>query len=411
MAGKSVETTIAYKLDARGLRDAKRELEKAFKPDSVKAMNAALNDAKGRVKSLSVEYANVGKAIGASADMPKRLRDNIKAAREEVQRLVADLGKQAENEQKIQGIKQEQAQLAKVTQARARLAESQAMLAASQMASRQRGSAFRQGLYQGIGGPVSGFMQRRDEALGRGGAGGPAGMSGGAANTAQVRAEMRSQFMGQMIGGAVRGVGAGTMQAGRHIVGAASGMMGGAGPLSSMMGSIPFVGGAAGLAEGAVGSFGERQRAQLGAIPFIGSTKGMVAKANRARAGVLAGGAGDVAQAGVAGRAAYMDDRIGAGTGARARAAAMQEATATEYGKRYGSGADRHDDSGDIFDKIRAGKIGAGTIPGLNAAQRAEIANAARERISEQGVATLGNRAADRAGQIARHKAQKRLDT
>ena len=73
MAGKSVETTIAYKLDARGLRDAKRELEKAFKPDSVKAMNAALNDAKGRVKSLSVEYANVGKAIGASADMPKRL--------------------------------------------------------------------------------------------------------------------------------------------------------------------------------------------------------------------------------------------------------------------------------------------------------------------------------------------------
>jgi len=161
MAGKSVETTIAYKLDARGLRDAKRELEKAFKPDSVKAMNAALNDAKGRVKSLSVEYANVGKAIGASADMPKRLRDNIKAAREEVQRLVADLGKQAEIEQKIQGIKQEQAQLAKVTQARARLAESQAMLAASQMASRQRGSAFRQGLYQGIGGPVSRFMRGR----------------------------------------------------------------------------------------------------------------------------------------------------------------------------------------------------------------------------------------------------------
>lgn len=393
MTTNKVETTIAYKLDARGLRDAKRELEKSFKPDSVNALNSALKDARSRVKDLSLEYANAAKQTGAMAEFPKTLREGLRSAREEVRRLTDDLGKQLGAEQKLHDLRVKSAMLAKVTRAREQLAaaaadgkfkkggiggrmtDTEALHAASAM---NRGTAFRQGIYQGLGGPISQFMQRRE-----------------GATSAEQRAEMRSQFTGQMIGSAVSTIGRGTMQAGRTAFNMGSAMAGGAGPMSTVLGNIPFLGGAAALAEGAVGSFVDRQRANLGALPFMGGAIAeSQARGNAARAGVMRGGAAGEAGVTAAGRAAYLNDRVGAGTGARMTAAAMQEATADIYGKRP-------DMDPGVWEKIRAGKIGAAQIPGMDPQDKADIANEARRRIRDKGAANLGGKAADRAGQVA----------
>jgi HPt (histidine-containing phosphotransfer) domain-containing protein len=394
MTTNKVETTIAYKLDARGLRDAKRELEKSFKPDSITALNSALKDARTRVKDLSAEYANAAKQTGAMAEFPKTLREGLRTAREEVRRLTDDLGKQLGAEQKLHDLRVKSAMLAKVTRAREQLAaavadgkfkkggagvgrmtDSEALHAASAM---NRGTAFRQGIYQGLGGPISQFMQRRD-----------------GATTAEQRAEMRSQFTGQMIGGAVSTIGRGTMQAGRTALNMGSAMAGGAGPMSTVLGSIPFLGGAAALAEGAVGSFVDRQRANLGALPFMGGAIAeSQARGNAARAAVMRSGAAGDAGVTAGGRDAFLNNMVGAGTGARNRAAAMQEAVAGVYGKRP-------DADYDVFNDIRAGKVGVSQIPGLSPGERAEIANAARTRIADKGVAALSGQSADRAGQVA----------
>lgn len=234
-----VETTIAYKLDARGLRDARRELEKSFKPESVKALNAALKDARARVKDLSAEYGRAAKAQGAMANLPKQLRDNIRAARDEVQRLTGDLNKQLEIERKLAELHEKERAQAKA----------------------DRATAFRQGALQGFGGPLSTFLQRRE-----------------GATTQQQRDELWSQFKGQMVGGAARRA----FGAARAGVGMASSMVGGSGPMGTLLGNIPFLGGAAQLAEGAVGSFVERQRAQLGAFAYGGNAVTRAGRAGRA---------------------------------------------------------------------------------------------------------------------------------
>lgn len=239
MAGSKVETTIAYKLDARGLRDARRELEKSFKPEGVKALNAALKDARSRVKDLSAEYGRAAKAQGAMANLPKQLRDNLKLARDEVQRLTGDLNKQLEIERKLAELHEKERAQAKA----------------------DRATAFRQGAMQGFGGPLSTFLQRRE-----------------GATTQQQRDELWSQFKGQMVGGAARRA----FGAARTGVGMASSMVGGSGPMGTLLGNIPFLGGAAQLAEGAVGSFVERQRAQLGAFAYGGNAITQAGRAGRA---------------------------------------------------------------------------------------------------------------------------------
>lgn len=367
MANK-VETTISYKLDARGLRDAKRELEKSFKPESVKALNAALKDARGRVKDLSLEYSRAAKAQGAMANMPKQLRANLKAARDEVQKLTGDLKHQLDIERKLAELHEKERQQQKA----------------------DRATAFRQGALQGLGGPLSTFLQRRE-----------------GATTEQQRAELWAQFKGQMVGGAIRRVGAGVMGAGRTGIGMASAMTGGAGPLSTLLGNVPFLGGAASLAEGAVGSYVDRQRAMLGALPYLASGGNFGAAGEAAYASTMKGGQAGLAAAGVAARARFLADRPGGGHGARMTAAAMQEATANVYGSRYGGkeGAE----GAATFEAIRSGKIGAAQIPGLSMAERADIANEARSQIARKGRDELGNRAADRAAEVGRAEAEKEL--
>jgi hypothetical protein len=342
MAGNRVETTIAYRLDARGLRDARRELEKAFTPENVKATNAALKDAKARVKDLASEYGRAAKAQGAMAEAPKALRNAMKAARDEVQKLTGDMQKQADAAEKL-----------------------------NKLAKESRGTAFRQGLYQGFGGPVSSYMHRRAEAT-----------------TPEARAELASQFRGQMIGGAARGIASGV----RSGVGMASAMVGGQGPMSALMGGIPFLGGAAALAEGAVGSFVERQHAQLGALPYV--TMGAT-KAGASRGALTAAEAG--------GRAAYMKANGGDA------AAAMREATAAQYAQWHRGGkSDKYPEglSGESYEatysSLRYGKATVDQLGDLTPAERAGIKAEAAEMVKRKNGLAAKN--ADAAGKAARSK-------
>lgn len=144
MTGSRVETTISYKLDARGLRAARKELEKAFKPLSVKELNVALKEMRGMLKSLSGEQARL------TAEMLK-----VERGTDAYKKLAKEIGGVEDRIRRLGG----------------------AMSSLNQGAPGH--GAFGQGLLQGLSPLAGGFLQR-----------GPG---------------MRTQFAGQVAGGAARG--------------------------------------------------------------------------------------------------------------------------------------------------------------------------------------------------------------
>jgi soluble cytochrome b562 len=78
MAG--IETKVGFRLDARGLKDARRELEKTFKPVAVRELNAALKDTRGSLKALASEQARLTVAmlgVDKGTDAFKKLGDEL----------------------------------------------------------------------------------------------------------------------------------------------------------------------------------------------------------------------------------------------------------------------------------------------------------------------------------------------
>lgn len=206
MAGTTVETKIAYKLDARGLREARKELEKTFKASSTKELNAALKEMRGIIKTVTSEQIRLTSAMLGV----EKGTDEYKKLAKELQGVEKQLG----------------------------LVQRAAHAAAGAVRDAGHG-AFSQGMLQGIAPGAAGFLQR-----------GPG---------------MRRQFAGQMVGHGMRsGFG--------RAMGATSAMVGGAGPFGTLLGNVPFVGGAAQLAEQSAGMAVDYQRARLQAMPFMGMT-------------------------------------------------------------------------------------------------------------------------------------------
>lgn len=218
VSNETKETTLKYRVDARGLDDLKRGLDKAFDKRTIDAVSKGL-----------ASYAK-----------------HFKAAREEAEKLTKGSAERAANEKKVLD------NLLRQISVEEKLAAIRRAVAADE-ARANRGTAFRQGLYQGFGGPVANYMHRRANA-----------------STQEERDEMRAQFVGQMLGGAGRGV----LGLGSRAVGAASAMVSGQGPLSTLLGNIPFIGGAAQLAESSVQRAVNFERSRTAALPFIGGFEG-----------------------------------------------------------------------------------------------------------------------------------------
>ncbi len=153
---------------------------------------------------------------------------------------------------------------------------------------------------------------------------------------------MARQMAGQYAGSAIRGgIGRG--------VNAASGMLGGQGPLTTMFGNIPFIGGAASQAEAMAGSALSFYQARFQASPFLGGAEA------RFIPGQQGGFTGDRGEAAGRERAALMGNLADRSNAMRERLMrergmdfSTAEQVATQWADRYGGGAQMRKDRPDL---------------------------------------------------------------
>lgn len=294
----TAETTLSYKLDPRGLRDARQELEKTFAPTSLRKMHAALKEQESGVKRLTGEFQKLSKAISAAGEYSKEYKQlsqslagvevSLKRAKSAAGELRGEIAKKFEAEQKSFHIERQQA-ASKAREQRKAAIEAKGMQdraagEARRLSNRERER--RADLFQGRDDPERAAMEsakaRAAEATATATAEANAKRDAERATQAALRVEQRKAFRqgfmqsvspwggaylerehgeqqlaGQFVGAGVRKIGS-----------AFGGMLQGQGPLSSILGGVPVAGGIAQLAESSVGSAIDLDRARLANLPF-----------------------------------------------------------------------------------------------------------------------------------------------
>lgn len=233
MANTRHETTLAWKTDARGLRDARKEFEKTFSPDTVKGLNSQMRTMEQRLVTLAKAQGHLNTQMG-------KVKEGSEAYKV-LERSLANVEKRARSARSAMASLQTASGIAGGGSGGGPVAPPPGSPAA-------RG-AFSQGFLQGISPLAGGYLQRGDG--------------------------LGAQFAGQRIGAMGRRMAGTGMNRG-------AGMFTGGNPLSTLTAGIPVVGGLAQMAEGAVGQFLSYRQAQVGALPFAAGGFGGIGAAGAA---------------------------------------------------------------------------------------------------------------------------------